>query len=95
MGWHVPWHTSNFILGATPLVLEIIGIFKKLRRDRRFRHSRRSLFSTAAQTKICIAFLAELGYLESFETKLFFSKKNFPHKQPCHFFQILVYQGIF
>ena len=38
-----------------------------------------------------IAFLAELGNLESYETILFFSKK-FSHTS--NFFQILIYEGI-
>ena len=48
--------------------------------------------------KIFIAFLAELGNLESFETMLFFSKFfpliTNPAGELSHFFQILVYQGI-
>ena len=45
-----------------------------------------------------IAFLAELGNLESFETMLFFSKifrlTSNPAGGLSHFFQILVYEGI-
>ena len=78
---------STFILGATFLVLEIIGwnlfgwvtnypnywfLLKKRRRNRCSR--RPPLFTAATKKKFFIAFLAELGNLESFETMLFFFK---------------------
>ncbi len=56
------------------------------------------LFFRRHKKKFFIAFLAELGDLESFETMLFFSKIfpliTNPAGGLSHIFQILVYQGI-
>ena len=61
------------IFWAGSLITPTIGIFKKKRlRDRRSR--RPPPFTAATKKKFFIAFLAELGNLESFETMLFFSK---------------------
>ena len=56
----------NQIFLRVSLISQIIGNFKKTAAE--------PPFTAAAAKKIFIAFLAELGNLESFETMLFFSK---------------------